>query len=91
MGKLIAKPISSMQMIGSGAAERDGKPVVMIALQNGKQMAILYVVRAADFPGAAEETVESGGYVSRTSRTGGHLSVLTTKGARRDLAFPLPL
>ncbi len=94
MGKLTAKPLRSMQMIGSSTAEWEGKPVVMVALQNGRQMAMLYFVRAADFPDAAggktEEIMEKDGYATKTSRSGDYIYVLTTKGTREDLDFPMP-
>jgi hypothetical protein len=66
----------------------------MIALQNGQQMAMLYLVRAADFPGAAAgagEITEKDGWVSKTGRHGQDLYVLTTKGTRKNLNFPMPL
>ena len=94
MGKLIDRPLARLQMIGSSTAEWEGKPVMMIALQNGEQMAMLYIVRAADFPGAvgdAGEVMEKDGWVSKTGRHGEHLYVLTTKGTRQNLDFPMPL
>ena len=93
MGEVIDKPLSSMQMIGSSTAEWEGKPVIMIALQNKEQMAMLYLVRASDFPGTAGggEIMEKDGWVSKTGRNGEHLYVLTTKGTRENLNFPMPL
>lgn len=94
MGKLIDKPMASMQMIGSGTARWEGKPVIFIALQNGEQMGMLYLVRAADFPDAAtgaDEIVEKDGWVAETGRSGERLYVLTTKGTRANLRFPMPL
>ena len=94
MGKVIEKPMARMQMIGSSTAEWEGKPVIMVALQNGAQMAMLYVVRAADFPGAAAgagEIMEKDGWVSKTGRNGKDVYVLTTKGTRKNLDFPMPL
>ena len=93
MGTLLDKPLASMQMIGSSATEWEGKPVVMIALQNKEQMAMLYLVRASDFPGVTGdgEIVEKDGWVSKTGRHGEHLYVLTTKGTRQNLNFPMPL
>ena len=94
MGQLIDKPMASMQMIGSSTTQWEGKPVVMIALQNGDRMAMLYLLRAADFPGAAGAAagiMEKDGWVSKTGREGDHLYVLTTKGTRKDLDFPMPL
>ena len=94
MGRLIDKPMARMQMIGSSTTEWEGKPVVMIALQNGDRMAMLYLLRAADFPGAAGAAagiMEKDGWVSKTGREGDHLYVLTTKGTRKDLDFPMPL
>ena len=82
MGKLLDKPLYSMQMIGSSTAQWEGKPVIMIALQNKEQMAMLYLVRASDFPAISGngEIVEKDGWVSKTGRNGEHLYVLTTKG-----------
>ena len=94
MGPVIDKPMAKMQMIGSSTAQWEGKPVIMIALQNGQQMAMLYIVQATDFPEAANETgeiMEKDGWVSETGRRGEHLYVLTTKGTRANLDFPLPL
>ena len=94
MGQFLDKPVASMRMIGSSAAQWEGKPVIMIALQNGQQMAMLYVVRAADFPDAvhgAGEIMEKDGWISKTGRHGDHLYVLATKGTRQNLDFPLPL
>ena len=94
MGKLIDKPLKTMQMIGSSAAEWEGKPVIMIALQNGDRMAMLYLMRAADFPGNFDEAghvMEKDGWVSKTARNGERVYVLTTKGTRENLNFPMPL
>jgi hypothetical protein len=94
MGKVVDKPLATLQMIGSSAAEWEGKPVMMIALQNGREMAMLYLVRAADFPEAAAAAggvMEKDGWVSETGRRGDHLFVLTTKGTRKSLDFPMPL
>jgi hypothetical protein len=94
MGKLITKALPKLQMIGSSTARWEGKPVIMIALQNGHQMAMLYLVRATDFPGATSEigeVMEKDGWVSQTGRDGDNLYVLTTKGTREDLHFPNPL
>ena len=94
MGKLLDKPMSSMQMIGSSTAQWDGKPVIMVALQNGNRMAMLYLVRAVDFPEAVQGAggvMEKDGWVSKTGRDGEHLYILTTKGTRDSLDFPMPL
>ena len=93
MGKVLDKPLSSMQMIGSSTAEWEGKPVIMVALQNKEQMAMLYLVRASDFPGISGngEIIEKDGWVSKTGHNGEHLYVLTTKGTRANLNFPMPL
>jgi hypothetical protein len=93
MGRLLDKPLARMQMIGSSATEWEGKPVIMIALQNKQQMAMLYLVRAADFPGIAGDgqIMEKDGWVSKVGRHGDDLYVLTTKGTRQNLDFPMPL
>jgi hypothetical protein len=94
MGKVIEKSMANLQMIGSSTARFDDKPVILIALQNGSQMAMLYVVRAADFPDAASgagTTMEKDGWVSETGRDGQHLYVLTAKGTRKNLHFAMPL
>ena len=93
MGKLLSKPMYSMQMIGSSTAEWGGKPVMMVALQHDGQMGMLYLLRAADFPAAAAgigTITEKDGWVSKTGRRGDHLYVLATKGTRKDLDFPMP-
>ena len=54
---------------------------------------MLYLVRASDFPDTAGngEIMEKDGWVSKTGRNGDHLYVLTTKGKRENLDFPMPL
>ena len=94
MGTLLDKSVPSMQMIGSSATRWEGRPVMMIALQNGDQMAMLYVVNAADFPEAAADAdavLEHDGWAAKTGRSGGHLYVLTARGTRDSLRFPMPL
>ena len=95
MGQLIDKPVPNLHMIGSSTTEWSGKPVVMIALQDHGKMGMLYLVRAADFPAAAASEVgqvtELNGWASKTGRRGDHVYVLTTRGTRDDLAFPMPL
>lgn len=98
MGQVIDKRVPDMRMIGSSVARWEGKPVIMIALQNGEHMAMLYLLRASDFPGpsgADEQGVngilEKDGWVSKTGRRGDHVYVLTAKGTRQDLNFPMPL
>ena len=94
MGPVIDKPIPDMHMVGSSAATWEGRPVMMVAVQNGRRMAMLYIMRAEDFPTAAEhagEVVEKNGWVSKTGLRGSRLFVLTARGTRADLDFPMPL
>ncbi len=84
----------SMTLIGSSVVEWDGQPVVMVCLQDGKRMAMLYMLpsdRAAFALGeGVSETVQRGDWVARTTRVDGQVRVLTTKGQPRDLDFPVP-
>ena len=96
MGEVLDRPMSKLQMIGSSTAQWDGRPVIMIALQNGSEMAMLYIVRASDFPGASQgavagEIMEKDGWITKTGQSGEHLYVLATKGTRKNLDFPMPL
>lgn len=94
MGNLLDKPMPNMQMIGSSATEWGGKPVIQVALQNGRHMGMLYLMRTADFPGGASEdghVMEKDGWVSKVGLRGDHVFVLTARGTRDDLNFPMPL
>lgn len=94
MGNLLDKPMPNMQMIGSSATEWNGKPVILVALQNGQHMGMLYLMRAADFPSGASEdghVMERDGWVSKVGCRGEHVFVLTARGTRDDLNFPMPL
>lgn len=84
---------ANMTMIGSSVVDWNGRPVVMIALQNGRRMAMLYMLSADDAKALAEgasETFERDGWVVRTSRSDGQLRLLTTKGRAQDLDFQVP-
>ncbi len=83
----------SMAMIGSSVVNWNGRPVVMIALQNGKRMAMLYILSDADaaaLQGGSSGTIERGDWVVRSSHSDGQVRLLTTKGNREDLDFPAP-
>ncbi len=83
----------SMGMIGSSVVQWQGRPVVMLCLQNGQHMAMLYILQAGDAPAVdgASETVEKNGWAVRTTRSGGQVRILTAKGSAQDLNFPMPL
>ncbi|MDQ3624851.1 MAG: hypothetical protein M3463_20610, partial [Verrucomicrobiota bacterium] len=82
----------SMRLIGSSVVDWNGRPVAMICLQNGKRMAMLYIISDADaaLPEGASETVEERGWAVRTIKTGGQVRLLTAKGRAQDLDFPVP-
>lgn len=90
----IAKPGTDMDMklIGSSVVDWNGKPVLMLCLQNGKQMAMVYLVRGDDFQikPNAHEMIEKDGWVSKVSYSGDKAWVLTTKGTPADLNFEVP-
>ncbi len=82
-----------MGMIGSSVVNWNGHPVVMICLQNGKQMAMLYVLKASDIADLQEgttETVQKADWVVRASSSHGQVRLLATKGRPEDLNFPMP-
>lgn len=82
-----------MAMIGSSVVQWNGQPVVMICLQDGQRMAMLYILKPGDGPGLPEgatETMQQAGWVVRSTNTNGQLRLLTTKGKPEDLDFPLP-
>jgi hypothetical protein len=90
----ITKPGTKMDMklIGSSVVDWNGKPVLMLCLQNGKQMAMVYLVRGDDFqlrPNSSE-TIEKDGWVSKVSYSKDKAWVLTTKGTPPDLNFEVP-
>lgn len=83
----------SMTMIGSSVVDWNGRPVVMIALQNRERMAMLYILSprdAADLEEGATETVQKANWVVRTTKSGGRVRILTTKGTPEDLDFQMP-
>jgi len=90
----IPKPGTDMdlRLIGSSLVAWNGKPVLMLCLQNGKQMAMVYLVRGDDFQikPDAHEMIEKDGWVSRVSYSGDKAWVLTTKGKPADLNFKVP-
>jgi hypothetical protein len=95
IGISLGKPRASlsMVMIGSSVVYWNGRPVIMICLQNGKRMAILYILSdsyAADFKEGAPITVQKADWVVRTTKTAGQVRLLTTKGRPEDLDFQLP-
>jgi hypothetical protein len=82
----------SMRMIGSSVVDWKGQPVTMVCLQDGKRMAMLYILTAADaaLPDGATETVEERGWTVRTIKTGGQVRVLTVKGRAEEQDFQVP-
>ncbi len=84
----------SMAMIGSSVVEWNGKPVVMVCLQNGKRMAMLYILSDSDAAGlheGASETVQHADWVVRTTKSHGQVRLLATRGRPEDLDFQMPL
>lgn len=84
---------ADMAMIGSSVVDWNGKPVVMICLQNSKRMAMLYILNAEDgkaWKEGARETFQKDGWVVRTSLENGQVRLLTTKGQPEDLDFTTP-
>ena len=69
VGLTLPKPPDSlsMAMIGSSVVDWNGQPVVMICLQDGKRMAMLYVMKA----GGSEEPPEGGDRDGAAGRLGG--------------------
>ncbi len=92
--KLPPPPASmSMQMIGSSMVNWNGHPVVMICLQDGKHMAMLYVLKAGDVTGLQEnvtETMQKADWVVRATKADGQVRLLAARGTPDDLDFPMP-
>jgi hypothetical protein len=83
----------SMAMIGSSIVDWNGHSVVMVALQNNKRMAMLYILKASDYPGLKDgltETVQKNDWVVRTTNSDGQVRLLATKGGPEDLDFQMP-
>ena len=95
LGLTLPKPDKSlsMAMIGSSIVDWNGKPVIMVALQNEKRMAMLYILSpsdAAELAEGASETVQKADWVVRTTKSDGRVRVLATKGKPEDLDFQMP-
>lgn len=95
LGLRLPKPDKSlsMAMIGSSVVDWHGRPVVMVALQNGQRMAMLYILSPDDVPGlkdGATETIEKDNWVVQAKNTNGRVQVLTTRGGPGALDFPMP-
>lgn len=96
IGLKLASPTASlsMAMIGSSVVDWNGRPVVMVCLQNGQRMAMLYILKgnaADDVPEGATQTVQKADWVVRTTKANGQVRLLTTKGGPKDLNFQTPL
>jgi len=95
MGLKLPMPDESktMTMIGASMTEWNGHPVVMVCLQDGKRMAMLYILNAneaADLAEGAMGTTQHGDWVVRTTKADGQIRVLAAKGRPEDLDFPMP-
>jgi hypothetical protein len=95
IGISLGKPPASlsMAMIGSSVVYWNGRPVIMICLQNGKRMAMLYILSdsyADDLKEGARTTIQKADWVVRTTKTAGQVRLLTTKGRPEDLDFQMP-
>ena len=83
----------SMAMIGSSVVDWNGHPVVMICLQDGKKMAMLYVLNAKDFPELADgatDTMQKQDWVVRATKANGQIHLLAAQGGPDDLDFRMP-
>ena len=84
----------SMKVIGSSVVNWNGRPVVMICLQNGQRMAMLYVLKAGDvaeMKDGTNEVMRQADWVVRASRSKDQIRLLATKGGGADdLNFPMP-
>ena len=72
IGLKLPKPPETlpMAMIGSSVVDWNGQPVVMICLQDGQRMAMLYILKPGDGPGLPEgatETMQQAGWVVRST------------------------
>ena len=95
LGLKLPKPDQSlsMAMIGSSIVDWNGRPVVMICLQNGQRMAMLYILSPDDAEGlqdGATETIEKDNWVVQAKNTNERVQMLTTKGRAGDLDFRMP-
>ena len=82
----------SMKMIGSSVVRWDGHPVIMIALQNDKQMAMLYIMKGSAMPemkDGATETMHKANWVVKAMKKNGELQLLAAEGTA-DPNFPMP-
>jgi hypothetical protein len=96
IGLQLPPPDESMtlKMIGSSVVEWNGRPVVMVCLQNGKRMAMLYIMKEGDIPGlrdGATETIQKEDWVVRATKSKGEILLLATRGTPADLDFKMPL
>ncbi len=95
IGISLRKPPASlsMEMIGASVVDWNGRPVVMVCLQNGRRMAMLYILSgndAADLKECATTTVQKADWVVRATKTAGQVRLLTTRGRPEDLDFQTP-
>jgi len=82
-----------LKMIGASMVTWNGHPVVMMALQDGKKMAMLYVMKADDIPNMPDgttETMQHGDWVVRATKVNGQVHLLAAKGTPDDLDFQMP-
>jgi hypothetical protein len=82
-----------LTMIGASVTQWNGHPVVMICLQDGKRMAMLYIMNekeAGELAGSVAGTTHHGDWVVRTMKADGLVSILAAKGRLEDLDFPMP-
>jgi hypothetical protein len=83
----------TMTMIGASVTDWNGHPVVMVCLQDGKRMAMLYILNekeASEMAEGATGTTQHGDWVIRTTKADGQIRVLAAKGRPEDLDFPMP-
>ncbi len=80
-------------MIGSSIVNWNGHPVVMICMQDGRHMAMLYVLKDADVAGLKDnstETFQRADWVVRATKANGQVRLLAARGTADDLDFPMP-
>ncbi len=96
IGLTLPKPDASfsMKLMGSSMVDWNGKPVVMVCLQNGERMAMLYILKDdpdASMPDGMTRTLQREDWVVRETKADGQVRLLTTKGGPEDLNFITPL
>ncbi len=95
VGLKLPTPDGSMRlkMIGASMTKWGDHPVVMLCLQDGRRMAMLYIMSGDSMPEMAEgttETMQHGDWVVRATKVNGQVRLLAAKGTPNDLDFAMP-